>query len=98
MNYVHIPVQSADSLNPANLKLIADAIAATKGKVLLHCQSGTRTTSIWAAYLVKYRKMTLDDAIKHAEAMRYGNILNDFLGKDIIYKVKLKAPVGGCGG
>ena len=98
VTYVSVPMQSPQTFSPTNLKLVADAIAASKGKVLLHCQTGTRTSSLWAAYLTKYAGVELNEAMKHASAMRYSNPFESFLEMDLVYKIK-QAPIPtGCGG
>jgi uncharacterized protein (TIGR01244 family) len=98
LTYVNVPIQTPDSFSPANLKLVADAISASKGKVLLHCQTGTRTSSVWAAYLTKYAGVELNEAMKHASAMRLSNPFEDFLEKSLVYKVKTGPASAGCGG
>lgn len=90
LEYVNIPMPGAAAFNPANLALIGDAINNAKGKVLLHCFTATRTSTIWPAYLVKYQGLSLDEAIKHGEAMRFSSPLHLLLGKDITYKVKAR--------
>ncbi|MEO7454380.1 MAG: sulfur transferase domain-containing protein [Fimbriimonadales bacterium] len=98
LTYVSVPMQSPASFSPANLKLVADAIAASKGPVLLHCQTGTRTSSVWAAYLTKFAGVGLDDAMGHGEAMRYSDPFESFLEMDLVYKVKKGPSLPGCGG
>ena len=96
--YVSIPLQTSASFTPANLDLVAKAIRASKGKVLLHCQTGTRTSSVWAAYLTKFVGVELNEAMSHAEAMRYSNPLEDFLEMDLVYNVKSTTTPISCGG
>ena len=91
LEYINIPMPGAAAFNPANLALIGDAINNAKGKVLFHCTTASRTSTIWPAYLVKYQGLSLDEAIKHGEAMRFGSPLALLLGKDIVYKAKPKA-------
>jgi uncharacterized protein (TIGR01244 family) len=46
ISYRHIPV--AGGLSPDQVRGMADALAATEGKVLAFCRSGTRSTYLWA--------------------------------------------------
>jgi uncharacterized protein (TIGR01244 family) len=93
LKYVRIVFSSLDSFSPSNLATLAKAFEESQGKVLFHCQTATRTSNLWAAYLTKYQGVTLDEAMRHAEAMRYSNVYNMLLGRDIVYKVKTP-PVG----
>lgn len=98
MKYVRIVFSALDSFNPTNLAALAKALDESQGKVLFHCQSATRTSNIWAAYLTKYQGVPLDEAMKHAEAMRYSNVYNMLLGRDVLYKVKTPPAGKPCGG
>ena len=44
--YRHIPV--AGGFAPEQVQEMADALAASEGKVLAYCRSGTRSTYLWA--------------------------------------------------
>ncbi|MEI8281259.1 MAG: sulfur transferase domain-containing protein [Armatimonadota bacterium] len=91
LEYINIPMPGASSFNPENLAKIGNAINNAKGKVLFHCFTANRTSTVWPAFLVKYRGLSLDEAIKHGEAMRFGGPLPRLLGKDIVYKLKSKS-------
>ena len=56
-----------DSSSEFELSLEDDDSA--KGKVLLHCTVGWRASHMWAAYLVKDKKMSYADAVKAGEAI-----------------------------
>jgi uncharacterized protein (TIGR01244 family) len=90
MKYVSIPIQGWQTCTPANLALIAEAFEKAEGRILFHCQSASRTTQAFVPYLVKYQGMTLDEATKVGEAMRWQTMLQDLLGADIHYKLKAK--------
>ena len=49
MDYVAIPVSGAGFSQP-QVEGLRDAIAATDGKVLGFCRSGTRSTLLWSLY------------------------------------------------
>jgi uncharacterized protein (TIGR01244 family) len=70
MTYVHIPLGGPDTpYTPAAVDQAAQAIAASKGKVLLHCTVGWRASHLWAAYLMKYQGMSYDEATRQARAI-----------------------------
>jgi uncharacterized protein (TIGR01244 family) len=90
MKYVSIPISSWKTFTPANLALIADAFDKAEGRVLFHCQTANRTTQVLVPYLVKYQGMSLDEATKIGEAMRWQNMLPELLGADFRYTLKPK--------
>lgn len=61
ITYVHIPMRGTpeNPYGPRQLDQFAAAIAAADGKVLLHCTVAWRASHIWAAYLIRDRKMPL---------------------------------------
>lgn len=48
MNYVAIPVSSAADLSRDNAQRLADAIASSEGRVMVHCKSGNRVGALFA--------------------------------------------------
>ena len=87
MTWVHIPVRG-DSLWPYTPQAVDRFAAALKaangGKVLLHCTFAYRASQLYAAYLVKYRAIPLDSALKHARAINFGTTpLEGFLGEQL---------------
>jgi len=86
LNYVHIP--SGDEkhpFSPATLDAFAAAMDESKGKgkVLLHCNSARRATHIWVAYLVKYKHMSMEDAVALGRGANFGRQpLEGYLGDD----------------
>jgi len=85
MEYVHIPLGGEDTpYNRAGLEKFAGAMGKAKGKVLLHCTVGWRASHMWAAYLITYKGMSPDEAIRHAKAINFGDLpLEGLLGKKI---------------
>ena len=72
MTYVHVPLGGPDTpYTPAAVTQVADAMAASKGGVLLHCTVGWRASQMWAAYLVKYKGLSEEEAIKQASAVNF---------------------------
>jgi uncharacterized protein (TIGR01244 family) len=59
MKYVHIPMRGTpeNPYGPQQLDTFAAAMAGADGKVLLHCTIAWRASHMWAAYLIRERKM-----------------------------------------
>ena len=95
MKYVHIPMRgTADNpYGPKELDTFAAAMAAADGKVLLHCTIAWRASHLWAAYLIRERKMPVETVLSQTRAinlmddMRMGNSptqpLEGFLGRTV---------------
>jgi uncharacterized protein (TIGR01244 family) len=68
MRYVHIPMRGSaeNPYGPTQLDAFAAAMASADGKVLLHCTVAWRASHLWAAYLIRERKMPVADALAHA--------------------------------
>jgi uncharacterized protein (TIGR01244 family) len=72
INYVHVPLGGPDTpYTPEAVDKVADAIAKADGEVLLHCTVGWRASHMWAAYLVKYKGLSEEEAIKQASAINF---------------------------
>lgn len=70
VNYVHIPLGGPDTpYTPASVDEFAAAFEGADGKVLLHCTVAWRASHMWAAYLVKNKGYTIEEAIRHADAI-----------------------------
>ncbi len=89
MRYVHVPAGGTKyPYSPAAVDQLAGAIAATQGKVLLHCASARRASHLWVAYLVKHQGFTLDEAIGHGRAVNFGELpLEGFLGQPVSFEL-----------
>jgi len=95
MKYVHIPMRgSADyPYGPKELDTFAAAMASADRKVLLHCTVAWRASHLWAAYLIRERKVPVADALAQArminlmDNMRMGSSdqqpLEGFLGRAV---------------
>jgi len=91
ITYVYIPMRgSADyPFGPKQLDTFAAAMAAANGKVLLHCTIAWRASHLWAAYLIRERKVPVADALAQTrminlmDDMRMGDQqpLEGFLGR-----------------
>ena len=54
--------------------------------VLVHCLAGMgRTGTILACYMIKYQKMSAEDAIQHIREKRHGSI-QSFVQEEMIYQ------------
>ncbi len=69
MDYVLIEQGAEETLTPAALDAFAAAMADADGKVLVHCGSGVRASHMWAAYLVREKGLSMEEALAQAEAM-----------------------------
>jgi len=95
MKYIHIPMRgTADHpYGPKELDTFAAAMASADGKVLLHCTIAWRASHLWAAYLIRERKVPVAEALAQArminlmDNMRMGSSdqqpLEGFLGRAV---------------
>lgn len=90
LEYVHIPLGGDENpYTPEAVARFAEAVEATEGKVLLHCTVGWRASHMWAAYLVRYRGMELNEAIAHGRAINLGTLpVEELLDTDINFVVQ----------
>jgi uncharacterized protein (TIGR01244 family) len=68
MKYVHIPMRGTpeNPYGPKELDTFAAAMASADGKVLLHCTVAWRASHLWAAYLIRERKVPVETALTQA--------------------------------
>ena len=89
MNYLH--VQSDDMGVPSfdDLKTSVDYVhekIQNNEPVMVHCLAGLgRTGTILACYLIKYEKMSAEDAIQHVREKRHGSI-QSFVQEELIFQ------------
>lgn len=71
MTYVYLPVRGGAEYpySPETVNRFADAMARTKGKILLHCTIAWRASHLWAAYLIAKRGVPVEAALKNAQAI-----------------------------
>jgi uncharacterized protein (TIGR01244 family) len=76
MKYVHIPVVGTpeNPYGPKQLDAFTAAMASADGKVLLHCTIAWRASHLWAAYLIRERKMPVEAALSQARSI---NLMDD---------------------
>jgi uncharacterized protein (TIGR01244 family) len=93
MRYVHIPMRGSpeNPYGPKQLDSFAAAMTSADGKVLLHCTVAWRASHLWAAYLIRERKVPAATAVAQArqinlmDEMRMGNQqpIEGFLGRTV---------------
>jgi len=92
IKYVYIPMRGSteNPYGPKELDAFAAAMASADGKVLLHCTIAWRASHLWAAYLIRDRKIPVATALSQArminlmDEMRMGGDqqpLEGFLGR-----------------
>jgi uncharacterized protein (TIGR01244 family) len=76
IKYVYIPMRgtAANPYGPTQLDAFAAAMAAADGKVLLHCTIAWRASHLWAAYLIRERKVPVLTALAQARMI---NLMDD---------------------
>jgi uncharacterized protein (TIGR01244 family) len=76
MNYVYIPMRGTTDhpYGPKQLDAFATAMAAADGKVLLHCTIAWRASHLWAAYLIRERKVPVATALAQTRMI---NLMDD---------------------
>ena len=85
IDYNFIPIGGKDTpYSPEKLAEFATALENTDGKILLHCRSGHRASQLWAAYLVKYKGKTPDEALEMVSDMGWWPMpMESLLGKKL---------------
>ena len=65
ITYVHIPMRGTpeNPYGPKELDRFAATMASAQGKVLLHCTVAWRASHLWAAYLIRDRKVPVETAL-----------------------------------
>jgi len=71
MKYVYIPMRGTpeNPYGPKQLDIFAAAMASADGKVLLHCTIAWRASHLWAAYLIRERKMPVETVLEQTRAI-----------------------------
>lgn len=87
MNYVNIPLGGDDHpYNPEALAAFAKIMDEASGKTLIHCTVGWRASHAWAAYLVAYKGMDINEAVAHGRAANMGTPpMEALLGGEVTY-------------
>lgn len=74
--YVYIPMRGTaeNPYGPKQLDAFAAAMAEADGKVLLHCTIAWRASHLWAAYLIRERKVPVATALAQTRMI---NLMDD---------------------
>ena len=88
ISYVSLPISGPETYCPESVDKLAKAIDEHDGKILIHCASCGRVTNLWMAYLIKYKKFSVDDAIVVGKQLKLTFPLEDLLGKKISMSIK----------
>ena len=89
MNYLHV---LSDDMGVPTFEDLANSIdfiherIQNNEPVLVHCLAGMgRTGTILACYMIKYQKMSAEDAIQHIREKRHGSI-QSFVQEEMIFQ------------
>jgi uncharacterized protein (TIGR01244 family) len=82
MAYASIPL-GEKLYRPQAVDTFALVLKSHTGKAFIHCLSGGRASYMWAAYLVRNRGYSLNDAVAIAKRIKYASPLEDLLGAKI---------------
>jgi uncharacterized protein (TIGR01244 family) len=76
IRYVHIPMRGTkeNPYGPKELDAFAAAMESADGKVLLHCTIAWRASHLWAAYLIRERKVPVTVALQQTRRI---NLMDD---------------------
>ncbi len=89
MNYLHVLSDDMGVPTFDDLKNSVDFIhnrIEDNEPVMVHCLAGLgRTGTILACYLIKYEKMSAEDAIQHVRKKRHGSI-QSFVQEELIFQ------------
>ena len=89
MKYLHVLSDDMGVPSFDDLKRSVDYVhkrIQNKEPVLVHCLAGLgRTGTILACYLIKYEKMSAEDAIQHVREKRRGSI-QSFVQEELIFQ------------
>lgn len=70
MSYIHIPVNGAKGMSKENAQKLDEAIAASKGRIFVHCGSGNRVGGLFAMRAFHIQGKSTDEAM--AEGKKSG--------------------------
>jgi len=89
INYAVVSVGGEISYSPEKLAEFDKAISKVAGgKILLHCRSGHRSSQLYAAWLVKYKGMNPNDALKVVKPSGWWPMpMEALLGKELVISI-----------
>jgi uncharacterized protein (TIGR01244 family) len=88
MQYVHLPLGGADGYSPEAVDAFAAELQRLEGVVLIHCSGGGRVRALYAAYLVRYEGLTVEEARERLRELGQGpSALERLLGERLRYEL-----------
>ncbi len=90
MVFRQIAIGDGQPYSEEKLQQLADFMAANpNGPVLLHCRSGVRAGHLWAAYLVKHRGLSPDQALAEIQPVDWWPLpMEKLLGRSLSLQFK----------
>lgn len=68
LKFVHIPIK-ATGYEVADVAAFAKVMDETGGEFVAHCASGNRSAGLYAAWLARYQKVPVEEAIERGKAL-----------------------------
>lgn len=94
MDYTLLPIAGNAGFTPAALDAFSAAMATGEGDVLLHCASGTRAAHLYAAWLVREKGMSPEDAMRRVAPLGLWPLPMERL-LDRTLRLEFTEPAGG---
>jgi protein tyrosine phosphatase (PTP) superfamily phosphohydrolase (DUF442 family) len=79
IDYAKIPLGGDAGYPPDAVDQLAELLKKHEGKALIHCAGAGRVGYLWMAYLVKYRKFSIDEAIEIGRKIKFRFPLEELL-------------------
>lgn len=88
LDYVHLPLGGDDGYSPEDVDAFAAELQRLDGDVLIHCSGGGRVRTLYAAYLVRYEGLTVEQARERLSELGQGpSVLERLLGERLRYEL-----------
>ena len=79
IEHARIPLGGDAGYPPAAVDQFAELLKKHEGKILIHCAGAGRVGYLWMAYLVKYRRFSIDEAIEIGKKIKFRIPLEELL-------------------
>ncbi|MCZ4694752.1 fused DSP-PTPase phosphatase/NAD kinase-like protein [Ancylomarina euxinus] len=87
LDYYSLPIGGIKDYTPENLEAFAKLIEGDK-KLLIHCRSAGRATTVFMAYLIKHKGYSVNEAAKVGRQLKFSLPLEKVLGKEISLEIE----------
>ncbi|RZT91831.1 protein tyrosine phosphatase (PTP) superfamily phosphohydrolase (DUF442 family) [Ancylomarina subtilis] len=84
--YHNLPIGGSKDYTPENLEAFAKLLEG-KEKLLIHCRSAGRATTVFMAYLVKYKGYSTNEAARVGRKLKFALPLEKMLDKEISLEI-----------